>query len=89
MTSYQPIDCNYYDRLEALATLKKYVRIQYKTEIHEFITVDSIIRDFFIREGVEFMLLANGNEVRLDRLVRVDGHSLPGSGYDDLSCECD
>ena len=89
MTDYQPIDCNFYDILEALATRKRYVRIQYKSEIHEFQTVDSIIKDLFIKQGYEYMLLANGQEVRLDRLISVDGQYLPGNGFDDLSCECD
>lgn len=89
MASYQPIDCNFYDILEALATRKRYVRIQYKTAIHQFKSEDSIIRDLYIKQGYEYMKLANGTEVRLDRLVSVDGHYMPGSGYDELSCECD
>ena len=89
MGSYQPIDCNYYDVLEALATRKRYVRIQFKTELQEFISVDSIITDLYTKQGYEYMLLANGTEVRLDRLISVDGRYVPGSGYDELSCECD
>ena len=89
MATYQPIDCNYYDILEALATLKRYVRIQYKSEIDEFISVDSLIKDLYIKNGFEYMLLADGREIRLDRLISVDGNYRPGSGYDELSCECD
>ena len=86
---YKPIDCNFYDILEALSTRKRYVRIQYKTEIDEFQSEDSIIRDLYIKQGYEYLLLTSGTEIRLDRLIKVDGHFLPGSGFDELSCECD
>ena len=86
---YKPIDCNFYDILEALSTRKRYVRIQYKTEIDEFQSEDSIIRDLYIKQGYEYLLLTSGTEIRLDRLIKVAGHYLPGSGFDQLSCECD
>ena len=89
MSVYKPIDCNFYDILEALAIKKRYVRIQYKTELHEFQTIDAMIKDLYIKQGFEYMLLANGQEVRLDYLISVDGHYVPGTGFDDLSCECD
>lgn len=89
MSVYKPIDCSFYDILEALATKKRYVRIQYKTELHEFQTVDALIKDLYSKQGIEYMLLANGQEIRLDLLVNVDGHYLPGNGFDALSCECD
>ncbi len=89
MSSYQPIDCNFYDILEANATRKRYIRIQYFSDIQEFLTVDAIIKDLFIRDKAEYMLLSSGLEIRLDRLVSVDGHTLPGQGFDSISCECD
>ncbi|GJM28154.1 MAG: hypothetical protein DHS20C17_07890 [Cyclobacteriaceae bacterium] len=89
MKTYQPIDCNFYDHLEAFATRRKYVRIQFFSDIHEFQTTDAIIKDLYIRDGYEFMLLSDGMEVRLDRLVSVAGIFVPGRGFDGISCECD
>jgi Rho-binding antiterminator len=89
MAKYQPIDCNFYDILESLATRQRYARIQYFTELHEFQTKDAVIKDFFIKEEFEFMSLADGSEIRLDRLVSVDGKFVPGKGFDGISCECD
>lgn len=94
MEVYKPINCSFYDILEAHATKKRYVRIQYFTDIHEFITVDAIIKDLYIKPDqngkAEFMLLNTGLEIRLDRLVSVDGKLVPGKeGFDGISCECD
>lgn len=89
MESYQPIDCNFYDVLEALATKRKYVRIQYFSTIREFQTTDAIISDFYIRDGFEYMVLSTGAEIRLDRLISADGKFVPGKGFDGISCECD
>ena len=79
MTNYKPIDCNYYDELEALATLRKDAEILYLSESNEELFISSIIKDFFIHDKVEFMILANGLEIRLDRIVSVNG--LERSGY--------
>ena len=89
MSQYQPIDCNYYDLLEALATKRQYIRIHYFSEYHEFCTSDAIIKNLYIKEGYEYMLLSDGTEVRLDRLISTDGKFVPGKGFDGISCECD
>ena len=89
MRTYQPIDCNFYDILEATAVKKRFVRIQFFTEFHEFQTVDALIKDLYINSGYEYMLLSNGIEIRLDRLISVDGKFVPGKGFDGISCECD
>jgi Rho-binding antiterminator len=89
MQSYTPIDCNFYDKLEAFATRKRFIRIQYFTLIHEFQTVDAIIKDFYIKNGYEYMQLNNGVEIRLDLLISADNQFVPGKGFDGISCECD
>ena len=81
--------CNFYDKLEAFATRKRFIRIQYFTLIHEFQTVDAIIKDFYIKNGYEYMQLNNGVEIRLDLLISADNQFVPGKGFDGISCECD
>jgi Rho-binding antiterminator len=74
--AYQPISCNYYDHLEAMATLRKRVVIRYFNEAEVITSIEAIIKDFYVKEKVEFMVLDNGLTIRLDRLVDVDGETL-------------
>lgn len=71
-TSYSPIDCSYYDILEATATSKKIVRIKYLSE-GEVKHVDSRIKDLQTRSKEEFLVLSESLELRLDQIISVDG----------------
>lgn len=73
MTDYRPINCSYYDELEAIATLKKVVSIVYRDEQGEEVSATTRITNLFTRKKEEFMVLENGTEFRLDRLVSADG----------------
>lgn len=73
---YQPISCNFYDHLEAKATLRKRVLIRYRNEDEAITAVEAVIKDFYVKEKVEFMVLDNGSTIRLDHLVDVDGEVL-------------
>lgn len=87
--SYTPIDCNFHDALLEKATIKKYCKIQYFTEIRELITTQSIIKDIFTQNKVEYMLLATDELIRLDKIVSVDGVVSPNYTYfQDFSCDC-
>ncbi len=75
---YQPISCAYYDELEALATLRKNCWIVYKNEAGEQQEIEAVIKDFYIQDKVEYMLLSDGKQIRLDYILQVDGKPLPG-----------
>lgn len=78
--AYTPIDCNYYDELEALATLRRRVRIDYYGAGQQPKVIErALIVDFQTRSKEEFMLLDDGMEIRLDKLISVDGKPVPGS----------
>ncbi len=77
-SKYLPIDCSYYDRLEAWATTRKVVQIQYMPE-NELLQVNDVIIDFYIENGAEFLKLKSGHSIRLDYLISVDGIALPKS----------
>ena len=79
MTDYVPIDCGYYDELEALATLRQASQIIFLSEFGETLSITSLIKDFFIVDKVEYMLLATGIEIRLDRIISVNGLERPGA----------
>jgi len=75
--TYVPISCSYYDELEALATFKKLVNIQYLDEQGAAQETEDVIKDLFTKEKIEYMLLQSGNSIRLDYLIKVDGKALP------------
>jgi len=69
--TYIPISCNLYDEFEALATLGKQVHIHY--DLDQIRTcVEGFIKDFRIRNKVEYMILESGLEIRLDHLISVN-----------------
>lgn len=71
--SYIPISCSFYDELEALATLRQIATIKYAEGDAPTKTAEGKIKNFFIREGVEYLLMDTGLEIRLDHLISVNG----------------
>ena len=78
MKNYQPISCNFYDELEALATLRSSCMIIYQDENADRHEAEGVIKDLYIREKAEYLLLNTGFEIRLDQLVSVNGKELKG-----------
>jgi len=77
MTAYVPIDCGFYDVLEANAVRRRTIEIVYTDADAEQRVTDCIV-DLQAREHGEFMILASGQEIRLDYLITVDGVERPG-----------
>ncbi len=75
---YTPIDCNFYDILEASAVLKKVVELEYQDEKGHLQKVNSRIVNLFVKEKAEYMQLENDDIIRLDALESVDGIRLKG-----------
>lgn len=74
--SYTPVNCSFYDKLEELATLRKESLIKYREEDGDTSETLGVIKDFFIREGVEYLVTDKGAEVRLDNIVTVNGEKV-------------
>jgi Rho-binding antiterminator len=70
---YQSVSCSFYDELEALATLRRICTIRYRTETGESVSIESKIIDLYTVNKSEFLKLKDGTEIRLDRLISVDG----------------
>ena len=86
---YTPIDCHFYDELEAAATQRRRVALQYFNDLRQLCLESGVIDTFFIREQVEFMRLKSGEEIRLDHIIRLDDKPAPAySDYPDFSCGC-
>ena len=70
---YKPIDCSLRDRLESAATLSQTIQIVYHgSDGRQHETEDHIV-DVFSRESEKFIKTGQGDLIRLDRLVSVDG----------------
>jgi Rho-binding antiterminator len=88
-TDYQPIACGFYDELEAVATRKKQVYLQYFNDLRQLCQGSTTIKTFFTRDHAEFAQLASGEEVRLDHIIRIDDRAAPGfAEYPDFRCGC-
>lgn len=75
--SYRPIDCGFHDELLARAIRKVPVEVVYTDERGGEAKAVDLIEDVFARDSAEFLRLKSGVEIRLDKLVRVDGISAP------------
>lgn len=76
-TPYQPINCDYYDRLEAWATMRTICLIRFTAEDGQVQELSTRIADLFVLEKVEYMRLENGVVLRLDALIDVNNIPLP------------
>ncbi|PRY08840.1 Rho-binding antiterminator [Pontibacter ummariensis] len=85
--AYKPVENSFYELLQDLTSKKAYIRVQYYTDLHELINVTTVTKELIEKEGAEYLLLATGKEVRLDRLVRVGDN--PAPGYDEAYFKCD
>ena len=79
MKPYQPIDCNFYDILEATAVKRKTVPIVI-IEDNSQQTIETKIIDLYAKDSIEYMVMENDKTIRLDQIVSVDGVVLEGFG---------
>jgi len=70
---YRPIACAIHDQLEAIAMLRHPYRIGYRDASGEAQVAEGRIHDIRVRGGAEFLVLQDGMEIRLDRILTLDG----------------
>ncbi|WP_223648976.1 hypothetical protein [Hymenobacter psoromatis] len=88
-TDYQPIACGFYDELEAAATRRKQVYLQYFNDLRQLCQGTTSIKTFVTREQAEYAVLASGEEIRLDHIIRIDDTPAPGfAEYPDFRSGC-
>lgn len=76
-------------QFRALIPLNKFVRLHYFTDLREFIKTDTLTKSIVDIDGIDHLELATGEQIPLDRVIRIDGHLSPKyPGYDDYSCAC-
>jgi Rho-binding antiterminator len=76
MDKYIPVSCDFHDELEALATLRQDCQIVYRNEADEVVEVNDRIVDVYAANHADYMKLRNGTEIRLDRVVSVNGKTV-------------
>lgn len=69
---YQTVSCHFYDELEALAVKKVLSNITYLENENE-INVEDLIVDFKTKNKEEFLILKNGTQIRLDKIIKING----------------
>lgn len=75
--------------LEESILQKKYIKLQYFTDIQEFITTMTIIKEKVKNDNGSFISTTSGEEVPLDKIVRIDTIYAPKYAHiDDFSCDC-
>ena len=78
MSTYQPIDCDYYDRLEAWATMQTDCLIVFKDAEGKEQQLTAKIADVYTKDKIEYLKTDPGLVIRLDALLSVNGIVLPG-----------
>jgi Rho-binding antiterminator len=73
---YIPINCEFHDVLESLATTGASATIVFRNESGTIERRSAAIADVYARDGEEFLVLDTGERLRLDRLLEVDGEKL-------------
>ncbi len=87
--SYQSVSGAFRDAVVAAANARKFVRLEYLTDLHEFIKTDVSVRRLYEQDNAEFLELATGETVRFDRIVSLGGELSPlFPGYANYSCDC-
>lgn len=74
---YRPINCNYYDILEANAVRGNVCQIMYSDETGKVVQVQSKITNLYTKQKEEFMVMEHDLTIRLDQLISVDDQKVP------------
>ncbi|MDR0181897.1 hypothetical protein [Lysobacter arvi] len=73
---YVPIDCEFHDVLEATAVRRRVAVIHHLDDDGRTRVLEGRIADLYAAGAVEYMRLDDGNVIRLDRIVSIDGERL-------------
>lgn len=73
MHKYKPVNCEFHDVLESLATTRQPSEVLYRDSTGAIQKRVTTVTDVFAREGAEYVVLGSGEMVRLDALIAVNG----------------
>lgn len=69
MDRYEPIDCGVHDQFLEWATLRQPVAITYESNNGDTSVANDVIKDVYTKDGAEYLRLADGLEIRLDKIT--------------------
>jgi hypothetical protein len=58
-STYKPIDNTYFKKIEDVAKQNEFIRLQYITEINEFLTTNQVAKTILYKNGAHYLLLGN------------------------------
>ena len=70
-SEYRPVDCSLHDRYESWAVERTVLTVEWSDDAGEPRHAESRITDIRVMDGAEFLVLASGDVIRLDRLTGV------------------
>lgn len=76
-SAYIPIDCNYYDKIEETIILKKTVQLVYLDDSGQEQSLQTKLADTHNKNGEEFVLLPDRSQIRMDKIISIDGDEAP------------
>lgn len=82
-TDYRPLDPAFHELLEGAVAARKKVVIEYFNEYRQLHTLGGLPKVLAHEGGEEFLEMATGERIRLDRIIVLDGRFFPG--YEDFS----
>jgi len=84
---YTPVAISFREELADYAKKRTYVSLQYLSDIREYLSTRAVIKEIIARDDAEYLLLNTGEDIRLDRIIRVEGK--PAPGFEDyFACAC-
>ncbi|WP_205499876.1 hypothetical protein [Rufibacter psychrotolerans] len=69
-------------------TRKKFLKIQYRTELNEYLAVTALIKKLEEKEGRLQIELATGEEIPFEHLVKVGDVASDQYNSRDFTCDC-
>jgi Rho-binding antiterminator len=72
LPTYFPVQCEFHDRLEAIATTRKAVRITFTDTAGVVQQRVATILDVYARRGAEYLSTGSGETIRLDQVLAAD-----------------
>lgn len=89
-TDYKALDTEHTSKLRTGAATRQKAIIQYFNEYRELHTASGLIRAVLTENEMGFVEMANGDRIRLDRIISLNGEFFPGyEDYDEaLGARC-
>lgn len=75
---YISINCEFLERIELWCLQKSNCNIVYRQgNFPRDLEITAVICDIICRDKADYMILDNGDEIRLDRIVSINSYDLP------------